>query len=45
MPTHVYIQQITLLVGEKLCHVNIMFKYLGLAYKDSDYTTVIAIEH
>ena len=36
---------ITLLVGEKLCRVNniiniinIMFEYLGLAYRDSDYT-------
>ena len=41
---------ITLLVGEKLCRVNniiniinIMFEYLGLAYRNSAYTAVIAI--
>ena len=34
--------------GEQLCRVDnvnniIMFEYLGLAYRNSDYTTVIAI--
>ena len=35
---------ITLLVGEKLCRVNnVTFDYFGMAYKDSDYTAVIAM--
>ena len=38
--THV----ITLLVGEKLCRKNVLlFDYLELADKDSDYTVVIDI--
>ena len=32
---------VTLLVGEKLCRVN----KSGMAYKDSDYTAMIAVMH